>query len=654
MSDLSLVLSRGQLRKDLKQNKGPKENPEECSKPTTKLASQPSKSYIHKNTMTQLQQFSCGIVQAPFVTSSGILSRTWSVYSRPEGVASSHVGNGLSWKIYKEPGWDLTIVAFQVNDGFNLKADLISSSDLKKKNFDRFEFLCTKKNPDFFVNASLISLFRENHQSLDQLKSEVGSSPRLIVTGHAFGGPIASLFTLTLLDSIAPGKKRPLCITYGSPLIGNKKFQEAISRSSTWNSCFLHVVSLKDPLPKALNSDTNAYMPFGTFLFCSDVSSTCFESPDSILEVLRGSIYDQNQGSQFIDYGKVVEDLYRKTIYKDSAAKAQDLTRSNSLRASITLHLWALGLTPDMQQQKQQNIDINALVTVMEKLEIKFILQKGKKFDPSKKLNLMKIDMAQLEWYKKDSKNRDIGYYDSYKNMSFSSDQDVVKFQRNLTLYWKDMVEEVEMRPQSEAGAFRTRWLFAGTNYRRMVEPLDIAEYYRQGGKDYVAEGRSRHYKVLEEWLKEDKENEKGGKEEGKKEGKGEGKKEGKGEGKKDTSDSKVTSKKNVELILTIDSCFWAYVEEALLSCKVLKDVKSSVTDKEEAARNLLKFEEYVYEMLKKYEVSPEIFLPNSSYMVWWNQYMAIKGTAGNQALATFMSKPSHHVQYTEGAYDFP
>jgi len=131
-------------------------------------------------------------------------------------------------------------------------------------------------------------------------------------------------------------------------------------------------------------------------------------------------------------------------------------------------------------------------------------------FDPGKKLNKMKEAMAWLEWYKKVTL-KEGGYYDSFKRSEYrgrdavKSRQEIVKHQRILTRYWKTMVAEVEKMPQREETAFRTRWLYAGTNYRRMVEPLDIAEYYmKSGNTDYVNLGRSEHYKKLEEWRKED------------------------------------------------------------------------------------------------------------------------------------------------------
>ncbi|KAL2977219.1 hypothetical protein AAZX31_13G054500 [Glycine max] len=583
------------------------------------------------------QSFGCGLVQASFVTSSGLLNKVWSVISsRDKGIVSYSGNNGLFWKVSEDSG--LTVVAFEVNPGFDLLSDFVSSSYLKKNNFNHFEFLCTKKNPDFSVNKSAVDLFSENLQRLDELKSKIDSSPRLIVTGHGVGGPIASLFTLSLLGNkkkkddkkkSSEKKKPPLCITFGSPLVGNNKFQEAISRSSTWSSCFLHVVSIKDPVPKRLNPQTSAYMPFGTFLFCSDINSTCFENPESVLEILVSSINDQNQGFQPKDYSNIVVNLHRKAIFKDVTPRGQDSTHStNSLCASICLQLWEAGLTPDMQQQ-HLNIDINALVTKLEELENKFIYQKRVKFYPSKKLNVMKIEMSKLGWYKRYCKNHNIGYYDSFKRGITTSDLDAIQCQQSLRNYWIDMVEEAEMKPQTEGAAFCTRWLFGGTNYKRMVEPLDIADYYRSGGKDYVAKGRSRHYIVLEEWLEEEK---------------------------KDTSDSNSTNKKNVESILTFDSCFWAHVEEAILSCKVLEDVQSSVTEKEEETGKLLEFEKYVYGLLTKYEVSSEIFLEHSSYMTWWNQYKAIKNkeTSYNSALVDFMSNPDYYnVQYAKGTYNF-
>lgn len=575
--------------------------------------------------MTQSKLFSSGIELASFVTSSTILSKSWTTISSD----NYENGVGLSWKLDKETGSDFTILAFKAtsDDSSSVQADLISSDELKEDNFLDFEFLCSKKIPTFSLNKTAVSLFRENHQEFDRLKTEINSSnPRtpLIVTGHGLGGSIASLFVISLLHNIGSVKNRPLCITFGSLLVGDRRLQQAISRSSIWSSCFIHVLSHKDPLPRLFITDrTSTYMPFGTFILCSDATS--FENPDSIFEIFvaLASVHDKNQELESVDYGNIVKNLYRKATWIDFPAQAENLTNPDSLATDISLQLGALSLTPHVQPQ-QENVGFNTLETKLKELEERFFLQKRILFDPSKKLNDRKVDMAQLEWYKKKSKNEQIGYYDSFKNMNFPDDYDVNQFHKRLTFYWEKMVEEAEMKPQKEGAAFRTRWLYAGTTYRRMVEPLSIAKYYSEGGKDYINNKRSEHFKQLEEWLFEDSQNR--------------------------TSDVNSTPRKNVEAILTIDSCFWAHVEEALLLCGELKGVK----EKDDVLKKLFKIEVYVYGLLKDYAVSPEIFLARSSYIRWWNEYKKIKGSSYTSALANFMNDDRKIKQYAIGAYDFP
>ncbi|KAK7316407.1 hypothetical protein VNO77_35422 [Canavalia gladiata] len=689
--------------------------------------------------------FSSGTELAPFVISTGLLRRTWNVISshdEDEDIVS-YKGEGLSWKVYKKPFSDFTVIAFEANTDSNLQEDLVPSSVLRERNFHHFDFLSTKRNPMFSVDRTAFSLLYKNHKRLDAWKNfEINSSTLLIVTGHGVGGSVASLFTMSLLESNRLGKNRPLCVTFGSPLIGDYRLEQAISRSPIWNSCFLHVMSLKDPLPTLFITNRgrqfSAYMPFGTFLFCSDENSTCFENPDSILEllILLRSIHDQNQGFEFTHYGHIVEYLNHKAIYKDLTTLAEDMP---PLASSISLQFRALGLTLHMQQQ---NIDINTLERRMENMERKFILLKVRKFNPSKKLNVMTIDMAQLQWYKMDCKIRNIGYYDSYKNMSEGVD-DVVKFHKTLTNYWEEMVEDSVNKPQKGGTTFRRNWLFIGTCYRRMVEPLAIAEYYRNGGKDYMTK-RSQHFVLLEEWFRNettkaensyfwecvekallsrqqsmvvcdiednfdilsDDENEEaiptmcpsffwsrvdglllsskelnvdeevlngtmkdiepcfeacvdgallsrqGSFKENENNINGFGAHINKAL--LSRQESMVVRdrrrKINVEFILSTDSCFWAHVEEAILSCQDLKVVE----EKQDTLWKLVQFEDYVYRLLRNYQVSSEIFLPQSSYMRWWNEYKAIKGTSYNSELAIFMNDPSKRVRYASGAYDFP
>lgn len=119
-------------------------------------------------------RFSSGIEVATFVTSSGLLRKLRNV--NDANIVSNVVGNnGLSWKVYKEQDTDVTIVAFETapSNSANLQSELVSSTELKEKNFLHFQFLSTKANPLFSLNIAAVSLFFENHENLDQLKTEV-------------------------------------------------------------------------------------------------------------------------------------------------------------------------------------------------------------------------------------------------------------------------------------------------------------------------------------------------------------------------------------------------------------------------------------------------------------------------------------------------
>ena len=246
-------------------------------------------------------------------------------------------------------------------------------------------------------------------------------------------------------------------------------------------------------------------------------------------------------------------------------------------------------------------------------------------FDPTKGLNDIKVNMAFLEEYKKSSKDKGIGYYDRYKNNLDTSDIKVVGYMKSLTIYWKDMVDQAEKRPQTVGDFLRTRSLFGGTNYRRMIEPLDIADYYKAGNQDYINRGRSKHYIILEKLLKEKE---------------------------KPSSGPNELKKQNVASSLTEDSCFWAHVEEACISCKLLSSGESN--DMEKETNKLIEFENYVYGLMKNYAVSSEIFLPKSSFMTWWREYREIKGTFYRSHLTDLMNNEENYDKYAKGRLVIP
>ncbi|CBI34976.3 unnamed protein product, partial [Vitis vinifera] len=375
------------------------------------------------------------------------------------------------------------------------------------------------------------------------------------------GGSVASLFTLCLLEviNISKPKCRPICITFVPGLF---------------------LPSGRSP-PTSSHSQTTGYKPFGTYLLCSELGCACFDNPDLILELLKVISSEVAGGLRDVDYRKILINLKERAIFKGLQQVGERF--ADPLSAGIIMDLEIIGF--DQTKLLRHNIDINTVIRILG-AEARILAHKNKASD-AKKLNDIKIHMAQLEWYKKKSKDLNKGYYDCFKNQGLKRDIKIEQYRGHLTIYWKDMVAQVQRKPQKEGASFRTSWLYPGTTYRRMVEPLDIAAFYREGRTDYINNGRSPHYKLLQQWYEEDV---------------------------KPPSRDKLDSKK-------------------------LK--RKSSWD------NLVKFGEYVMEQIGNYAVSPEIFLGESSFMKWWGVYEDYIDASNNfygSPLINFMKDRSYRL----------
>ncbi|KAK2647547.1 hypothetical protein Ddye_015036 [Dipteronia dyeriana] len=566
--------------------------------------------------------FCSGLELANLAVSSGLLSQTWDPILKL--YRELNQGEQIRFEVYQKP--NCTVIAFVTSPNLT-KRHLQEEDELVSSAFlSHLHFLCTKSNPTFSIHKAAATLFSSLIDQLTNLKNLISNSAPLIVTGHSVGGSVASLFTLWLLESMNRTEpKRVLCITFGAPLVGDKGLQQAISRNSKWNSCFLHVASNQDLVPRLFVSPHNpnamqidsgsvAYQPFGTYLLCSESGYTCVEDPEEVSQLLEavGSETASNQNRNVELEIFYYTETVKRVEYIVIGQGISELGELKVQRAGTILRLDAVGIKRTQQP----------LIDNMEKRE-KFRASKQNVFE-DKKLNKMKVYMAYLEWYKKKSmseKEGYYGYYDSYKYKRFPKDMDVIKYKKRLNEYWKKVVEEAERMPQRENAPLHPRWLYGGTNYRRMVEPLDIADYYSKGSKNYKADGRSEHYKKLEEWLKSD------------------------------TPTRKPDNRKklNVSNSLTEDSCFWERVEEALMLCKSLGNGEG---DRELTRMNLVTFEEYVMEQIKNYAVSPDIFLEGSSFMRWWREYESITRTFYISKLTDLM-KTGKYDKYADGSLDF-
>ncbi|XP_076916906.1 senescence-associated carboxylesterase 101-like [Bidens hawaiensis] len=549
--------------------------------------------------------FSSGVELGKFLVSIDVIPDAYQAISEtylPYELRTSRSGNNiLAFKCSSE------YTAGFLNGGI----DLVSSEKLPV-----VDFISTKVNSSFSINEAAVELFQHLDYDLKELeKKHINTS--LIITGSGLGGYLAILFTLRLHHAIdveeSNGSKitrRPICITFGSPIIGDGRFQHAIAERPQWKSTFLNVVAKKDPLASFFSSNT-PYKPLGTYLFCTESGGyTTFEDQDSILQVLD-SMKLLNAGNlRIYDYANVLRSIRRKVLYR--GISESNKFNLNPLRKGITLQLKEAGVLNHTEDYE---------IEEMEKKQIEMIRRKNmvNAYMPVKMLNDVKISLTYMEWYMRTMRKKG-GYYDAYKDITRNhmkiTHQEIAIHHGRLVIYWRKLVEEKNRMTQKESAMLRKRWLLGGTNYRRIVEPLDIAEYYRKGQTNYM-KYRSNHYILLEKWSDEGKMNSIYGKE-----------------------------KRNKAVSLTEDSCFWAHVEEALISLQNLVNRWSANINIPTIEQKLENFEAYVMHEIKSYSVSPDIFLEGSSFMKWWDEYKEHKGTAYASKFAQFMNDKRYKSYY--------
>ncbi|MFS7917213.1 putative carboxylesterase [Helianthus anomalus] len=361
------------------------------------------------------------------------------------------------------------------------------------------DFISTKVHPSFLINEAAVELFQHIGADLKELENKhINTS--LIITGSGLGGYIAILSTLRLHDTIdvedsngSKKTKRPICITFGSPFIGDIGLQRAIEERLQLKLSYLNVVAKEDPVASFFSSNT-PYKPLGTSLFCTESGGhAAFEDQDLILLALDAMKLRNAGNLQIYDYKNVLGSIRRKLLYR--GISGSDESNLNLLRAGITFQLKEVGVLDDVTSDE---------IGRMEKKRIEMIKRKNAQqaYDHSKKLNDMKTSLTYIEWYMKVAR-MNVGYYDMHKYsktvLEIETQQLVMKHQRFLNNYWKKTVEENYRMPQIEGAKLRKRWISSGTNYRRIVEPLDIALYYDRGNQNYI-KNRPNHYKLLEKW----------------------------------------------------------------------------------------------------------------------------------------------------------
>ena len=185
--------------------------------------------------------------------------------------------------------------------------------------------------------------------------------------------------------------------------------------------------------------------------------------------------------------------------------------------------------------------------------------------------------LAMLEDYKIKSAVCQVGYYDAFK---ISKDEDDFKAnvkRLELTGIWDEIIEMLNRYELPEGFESRNDWVELATKYRRIVEPLDIANYYRHAKNEdtgpYMYKGRPRRYKYTQKW--------------------------------REHALRKPVGSSG-------ESCFWAEVEELQLYRTTNPGAFEDITER------ILNLERKLEEWIREKQISNDVFLEGSTFTKWW------------------------------------
>lgn len=234
----------------------------------------------------------------------------------------------------------------------------------------------------------------------------------IVITGHSIGGTTASLTALWLLSYLqsVSSSTSILCLTFGSPLLGNRSLSRAILRER-WGGNFCHVVAKHDIMPRLLfapslplypqvqlllqywnicitspqfqhldpqlpeedklellrvvllacsEASTRAreeglevmatsFWPFGNYFFCSDEGAICIDNAASVINMLHLMLRTSSPISSIKDhlrYGDYVGKLSYQFLHKGSFSSGS--VSESSYEAGIQLALASSGLANEV------------------------------------------------------------------------------------------------------------------------------------------------------------------------------------------------------------------------------------------------------------------------------------------------------------------
>ncbi|XP_043706169.1 protein EDS1-like [Telopea speciosissima] len=489
----------------------------------------------------------------------------------------------------------------------------------------------------------------------DELGRAVRERRKVVFTGYSSGGPIAILAAILFLQQ---NRIPALCVTFGSPLVGNQIFGHAMRREN-WAQHFVHFVMRYDIIPRVLlaplssikgemqtilpcfdrskleskarsqeassffcdvmrnslsvashtacsfmgctNSllqtvtsfvELSPYRPFGTYVFCTgEGKMITLKNPDAILQLLFYSL-QLGKGETVPDVAckSITDHLGYQTEFKDNLWK-EDVVDLDHLCLQLSLS------TGGASSSEMKSIE-TAIKQLGLSTRAMLCLIAAKEWEKQKQRNQEKIDenrdkievaLRKLQEYKVRGEMHKIGYYDAFKVQKGAEDFDTNVKRLELAGMWDEIIDKLKRYELPDEFECREDWVELGTRFRRLMEPLDIANYYRHfkdedtGPYMKPEEGRQprpKRYRYTQRWLEHAK---------------------GKPAG------------------YFLESCFWAAVEDLHIRIHSSNQKENRDVAFEKVKDRVLKLEENVLQWVQDGQLR-DVFFEKSTFVKWWSE----------------------------------
>ncbi|CAA0839517.1 Lipase-like PAD4, partial [Striga hermonthica] len=433
-----------------------------------------------------------------------------------------------------------------------------------------------------------------------RMQEVVNDCKSVVFTGHSVGGAVASLSALWLLSTLQ-SNIHVLCVTFGSPMLGNQSLSRAVLHER-WAGHFIHVVAQNDLVPFAPFMDelrslleeqlrgggAHGFWPFGSYMLCKGDGAICLDNGLAIVRLLYLMMVAKGSSTcvgDHLEYEAYVGRLCWHYLLKRPSADVSIFESTSQAGTELALRSSGLDFEEPIYGVAKNCLTMARQVGCSRNLNAAKMAVSLSKVTPLR---------AQIEWYKALC-DEHTGYYDSFKRRGASKRDFRVNLNRiRLAIFWDNLLSMLNSNQLTHDFHKLPKYVNASRFYTLLVEPLEIAEYYRTGTHKkkghYMGHGREKRFKIFDRWWAERKV---GDEENGPR--------------------SRFAS-------LTQDSCFWARVEEA-------RDYVCWVESGRhlELLGEIWRFERYARGLVERKEVSVDVLAKNSSYRMFVEEWEVLR-----------------------------